>query len=191
MQGISSTGVATIQSAEIYVDTMKEYQTIKHTFEPVFDAESKVLILGTFPSVKSREEQFYYGHPRNRFWKIIGILTGEECPETIEEKKAVLLKHKIAIWDVIEECDIIGSSDSSIRNVKPADLDRILCNNQNIHIFANGAKAGELYRKYQEKDLGKEITVLPSTSPANAGYSLERLAERWGVVKEYLNYFDK
>jgi hypoxanthine-DNA glycosylase len=161
---------------------MKEYQTITHTFEPVFDKNSKILILGTFPSVKSREQNFYYGHPRNRFWQMIALLTKEKRPESIEEKKAVLQKHGIALWDVIAKCDIIGSSDSSIKNVEPADLQRILQVNPDLKIFANGAKAGELYRKYQQEQTGKEITVLPSTSPANASYSLERLMESWGKI---------
>lgn len=165
---------------------MGEYQTIEHTFEPVFDEKSKVLILGTFPSVKSREQNFYYGHPRNRFWQLIGLLTGEKRPGTIAEKKEVLLKHGIAIWDVIAKCDIVGSSDSSIKNVKPADLQRILQINPEIRIFANGGKAGELYRKYQQEQIGKEIIVLPSTSPANAAYSVERLMESWKEIKEYL-----
>jgi hypoxanthine-DNA glycosylase len=161
---------------------MKEYQTMEHTFDPVFDEKSKVLILGTFPSVKSREQNFYYGHPRNRFWQIIAILTGEKKPETIEEKKMILLKHGIAIWDVIAKCDIVGSSDSSIKNVEPADLQRILQVNPDIRIFANGTKSGELYRKYQQEKTGKEITVLPSTSPANAAYSIDRLMESWKII---------
>lgn len=165
---------------------MAEYQTITHTFEPIYDEHSKVLILGTFPSVKSREENFYYGHPRNRFWKIIGILTGEKTPETVEEKKELLLRHGIAVWDVIAKCDIAGSSDSSIRNVEPTDLMRIMGKCPDISIFANGNKAGELYRRYQEPQIQREIKVLPSTSPANAAYSVERLLEQWNIIKAYL-----
>ncbi len=157
-----------------------------HEFEPVFNQESKILILGTFPSVKSREMGFFYGHPQNRFWKVIAKLTDSEVPNTIEEKKDLLLRNKIAIWDVIAQCDIIGSSDSSIKNVVPADIGRVL-NNSNINkVFANGNTAKKLYDKYILPKLGTEIEGLPSTSPANAGYSLERLLESWGRIKEFL-----
>ena len=165
---------------------MAEYKTIKHTFEPIYNECSKILILGTLPSVKSREQNFYYGHPRNRFWRLIGMLTDEPAPDTIEEKKSVLLRHGIAVWDVIAKCDIRGSSDSSIRNVEPTDIKRILKECPDIKIFANGNKAGELYRRYQEELTGREITVLPSTSPANAAYNMERLLEQWNMVKKYL-----
>lgn len=163
-----------------------EYQKVAHEFEPVFDENSRVLILGTFPSVKSRENQFYYGHPQNRFWKIIALLTGSEVPQTIEEKKKVLLEHGIAIWDVISSCEIIGSSDSSIRNVVPADLQRILKKCEIRHIYANGGTAKKLYEKYSRERTGREIIGLPSTSPANAAYSVERLLEYWQVIKEDL-----
>ena len=119
-----------------------EYTHIKHEFEPVFDENSKVLVLGTLPSVKSRENNFYYGHPQNRFWKLIAALCDEDIvPQTIEEKRKILLKHHIAVWDVISECDIIGSSDSSIKNVVPADLSVILDNTDIDRIYANGCKA--------------------------------------------------
>lgn len=157
-----------------------EYTHIKHEFEPVFDENSKVLVLGTLPSVKSRENNFYYGHPQNRFWKLIAALCDEDIvPQTIEEKRKILLKHHIAVWDVISECDIIGSSDSSIKNVVPADLSVILDNTDIDRIYANGGKAYELYMKYQYGKIGREIIKLPSTSPANAVYSLERLLECW------------
>lgn len=168
---------------------MKKEQTythVSHDFEPVFDENSKVLILGTFPSVKSRENQFYYGHPQNRFWKVIAGLTESEVPQTIEEKKKLLLKHGIAIWDVIESCDIIGSSDSSIKNVVPADIERVVANSKIQNIYANGGTAKKLYEKYSQKKTGREIIGLPSTSPANAAYSLERLLECWQEVKKVL-----
>ena len=158
---------------------MTGYEHIEHTFAPVYDADSLVLILGTLPSVKSRENHFYYGHPQNRFWKVMADLCGEPVPETIEEKKKMLLTHHIAIWDVIQSCDIKGSSDSSIRNVKPTDIRRILAESQITRIYANGNKAGELYRKYQLPLTGIEATVLPSTSPANAAWRLESLCEVW------------
>lgn len=165
---------------------MKKEQTyihVSHDFEPVFDENSKVLILGTFPSVKSRENQFYYGHPQNRFWKVIAGLTESEVPQTIEEKKKLLLEHGIAIWDVIESCDIIGSSDSSIKNVEPTELRKILDASNIKQIYANGSKAGQLYKKYQLPLTGMEAVVLPSTSPANAAWSLERLCEAWRKIK--------
>ena len=168
---------------------MKKEQTythVSHDFEPVFDENSKVLILGTFPSVKSRENQFYYGHPQNRFWKVIAGLTESEVPQTIEEKKKLLLEHGIAIWDVIESCDIIGSSDSSIKNVVPADIERVVANSKIQNIYANGGTAKKLYEKYSQKKTGREIIGLPSTSPANAAYSLERLLECWQEVKMVL-----
>ena len=168
---------------------MKKEQTythVSHDFEPVFDENSKVLILGTFPSVKSRENQFYYGHPQNRFWKVIAGLTESEVPQTIEEKKKLLLEHGIAIWDVIESCDIIGSSDSSIKNVVPADIERVVANSKIQNIYANGGTAKKLYEKYSQKKTECEIIGLPSTSPANAAYSLERLLECWQEVKKGL-----
>ena len=156
---------------------MTGYEHIEHTFAPVYDADSLVLILGTLPSVKSRENHFYYGHKQNRFWKVMADLCGEPVPETIEEKKKMLLAHHIAVWDVIQSCDIKGSSDSSIRNVEPTDIRRILAESQITRIYANGNKAGELYRKYQLPLTG--IEVLPSTSPANAAWRLESLCEVW------------
>lgn len=150
-----------------------------HNIEPVFDKNSKILILGSFPSVKSREQQFFYGHPQNRFWRVISSLTDEELPQTIEEKRTLLLRNNIAVWDVIKLCDITGSSDSSITNVVPNDIYKIL-NNANIKaIYANGDKAYSLFKKYY-KEL--DIIKLPSTSPANAQYSLERLIDEWKLI---------
>ncbi len=150
-----------------------------HLFEPVFDQDSRILILGTFPSVKSRENQFYYGHPQNRFWKVLATLFESDELRTIEEKKAFLLAHRIAIWDVIASCDITGSSDSSIKNVVPTDL-RVILEHANIaQIYANGATAAKLFEKYQKPVVNREIICLPSTSPANAAYSLERLTGYW------------
>ena len=157
------------------------YQHLEHTFGPVYDEHSEILILGTFPSVKSRENHFYYGHPQNRFWKLLARLTEEPVPGTVEEKKALLLKHHIALWDVVQSCDIIGSSDSSIKNVVPADIARILRESSVQKIYANGDKAYSLYKKYCEKETGKEAEKLPSTSPANAIFTLDRLTESWGA----------
>ena len=159
-----------------------EYEHIVHSFESVYDKDSEILILGTLPSVKSRENNFYYGHKQNRFWKVLATLLKEPVPDTIEEKKAMLLAHRIALWDVIQSCDIKGSSDSSIKNVTPTDLNQILNHCQIRQIYANGNKAGALYKKYQQPLTGREILVLPSTSPANAAWSLERLYEKWSVI---------
>ena len=159
-----------------------EYEHIVHSFEPVYDKDSEILILGTLPSVKSRENNFYYGHNQNRFWKVLATLLKEPVPETIEEKKAMLLAHRIALWDVIQSCDIKGSSDSSIKNVQPTDIGMILEKTNMTQIYANGNKAGQLYKRYQFPITGIEATVLPSTSPANAAWSLARLCEAWKTI---------
>ena len=155
---------------------------MNHPFEPIYNANSNVLILGTFPSVKSREHHFYYGHPQNRFWKVISTLTHTKLPQSIEAKKSMLLAHGIAIWDVIQSCDIVGSSDSSITNVIPMDFSRILAQSQVKRIFANGATAAKLYQKYCEQSTGIPIIKLPSTSPANAAFSLEKLLNEWSII---------
>lgn len=161
---------------------MEPYKTIQHTFEPVWNQQSEILVLGTFPSVKSRENQFYYGHPQNRFWRLLAAVYEEPVPETIEAKKELVLKHHLAVWDVIGQCDIIGSSDSSIRNVVPNDLKGLL-EKSSIHtILTNGAKAYALYQKHQQPKTGILAHKLPSTSPANAAWTLERLKEAWGAI---------
>lgn len=161
---------------------MEHYKTIKHTFEPVWNEQSEILILGTFPSVKSRENQFYYGHPQNRFWKLLAGIYEEPVPETVDAKKELILKHHLAVWDVIGQCDITGSSDSSIRNVIPCDLTEILQKSRIHTIVANGAKAYDLYQKHQQPKTGILAQKLPSTSPANAAWSLDRLQEAWRAV---------
>ncbi|MBE5921349.1 MAG: DNA-deoxyinosine glycosylase [Lachnospiraceae bacterium] len=158
---------------------MAKYQHISHIFEPVYDENSEILILGSFPSVKSREQGFYYGHPRNRFWQVLAGIFDEQQPQSIAEKKAMLLRNHIAVWDVIGSCDIKGSSDSSIRNVVPADIEGILPQTKITRIFANGQTAGKLYQKYIQPVTSMQITILPSTSPANAAYPLERLKAEW------------
>ncbi len=161
---------------------MTELTYVEHTFEPIYNQESQILILGTFPSVKSRENQFYYGHPQNRFWKVMAKLTREEVPATIEEKKALLLRNHIAIWDVIQSCRIVGSSDSSIQDVVVNDFSNILQNSKIEKIYANGGKAYELYQKYAYAQTKRAIIKLPSTSPANASYSLDRLCSEWDDI---------
>ena len=164
-----------------------EYEHVVHSFEPVYNTDSKIFIFGTLPSVKSRENHFYYGHKQNRFWKLLARICEEDVPETIEEKKAMLLRNHIAIWDVIYSCDIQGSSDSSIKNVVPTDLKQVLANSSITQIYANGNKAGSLYKKYQQANTNMNITVLPSTSPANAAWSLDRLYDTWSVIKTELS----
>lgn len=159
----------------------QEYQKVQHGFGPVYDENSRILILGSFPSVKSREQQFFYGHPQNRFWKVLAALTDWPLPQTIEEKKQMLLENRIAVWDVIAECEIIGSSDSSIRNVVPNNLHQILDTAKIQHVYTNGGTAKRLYEKFQ-KDLTVPMTGLPSTSPANAAFTMERLLEQWKMI---------
>lgn len=167
----------------------KTYQFLTHTFAPVYDVHSKILILGTFPSVKSREQNFYYGHPQNRFWKMIAAITESEVPETMEEKKKLLLANHIAIWDVIKSCDIIGSSDSSIKNVAANDIAGLLKKTNIKTIVANGATAERLYNTYALSQTGIEIIKMPSTSPANAAWSLEKLCVEWGKIIHPLSHF--
>ena len=145
-----------------------------------------ILVLGSFPSVKSRETGFFYGHPQNRFWKVTAAVCGEEVPQTVEEKKAFLLRNHIAVWDVIASCVITGSSDASIRDVVPNPLQDILECADIRQIYCNGATAWKYYRKYQEKQLGREAVRLPSTSPANAAWSVERLLGEWSQCGEVL-----
>lgn len=156
---------------------------IEHPIEPVYDKNSKILILGSFPSVKSREAGFFYGHPKNRFWRVMASVCQDKLPETIEEKKNFLLRNHIAVWDVIHSCDISGSSDSSIKNVVTNDLSVILQTADIDKIFVNGRKAEELYNKYIFPKLNRRAIFLPSTSPANAAWRLDRLAEIW---REYI-----
>lgn len=161
---------------------MPEYTHVKHEFDPIFDKKSRVLILGTLPSVKSRENNFYYGHPQNRFWKLIAALTGNDIPQTTEEKIVLLKSNSIAVWDVISECDIMGSSDASIKNVEPADLSQILDKCDILRIYANGSAAAKYYNKFQKPLTGREIITLPSTSPANAAWGFDRLYEAWKCI---------
>ncbi|HWT26366.1 MAG TPA: DNA-deoxyinosine glycosylase [Mobilitalea sp.] len=156
-----------------------------HTAYPVYDKVSRVLILGTFPSVKSREGRFFYHHPQNRFWKVISGLYGEELPGTIDEKKALLLRNRIALWDVIQSCEVTGSSDSSIKNVIPNDITEILDAADIRCIVSNGGTAYNLYRKYIFPVTGREIIKLPSTSPANASCSLDKLLEEWAYIRQF------
>ncbi len=158
---------------------------IVHPLAPFYRSDSEILILGSFPSVKTREMGFFYGHPQNRFWKILPLIYGETAAlTTIDERRAFLERHRIALWDVIYSCEIVGSSDASIRNVTPTDLRKILSDAPIRRIYVNGRTAEKMYRKYTEPVLGRTAVCLPSTSPANAAWSPERLAEAWKVLRE-------
>lgn len=161
---------------------MAGYEHISHGFEPVFDGGSRVLVLGSLPSVLSREAGFYYGNPQNRFWRVVAACVGEPVPDNddVAGKRALLLRHGIALWDVISSCDVRGSSDASIRDVVPADVGRVVSAAPIEAVLCNGATAGRLYRRWVEPEVGLRAEVLPSTSPANASWSLGRLIERWG-----------
>lgn len=154
-----------------------------HTIPAFFPPEARLLILGSFPSVKSRETGFYYGHPQNRFWQVLSALYQVSVPQTIPEKKALLYSQGIALWDVIESCEIIGSSDSSIKQVKTNPIGEYIRDAGINRVFANGKTAERLYRQYVEQGAGLPAICLPSTSPANAAWSLERLIQAWGILK--------
>lgn len=157
-------------------------QTVVHTIPPLYDSHSRVLLLGSIPSPKSREIGFFYGHPQNRFWRVLAAVLGEEVPQTIEEKRTMCLKHHVALWDTIARCEIAGASDTSIRNAVPNDIGKLVRESEITRIFATGGKSAELYRKLIEPTLHIPITQLPSTSPANAAWSLERLIEAYRVI---------
>lgn len=160
---------------------MADYERIHHAFDPVFDDACRVLVLGSLPSAASREVRFYYGNPRNRFWRVVASVVGEPVPadDDVATKRALLLRHGIALWDVVGSCDIRGSSDASIRHVVPNDVARVLAVASVEAVLCNGGTAGRLYRRWLEAQLGVAAEVLPSTSPANAAWSLERLVGRW------------
>ena len=156
---------------------------IDHPFGPLYSENSRVLILGSFPSVKSREQNFFYGHPQNRFWRVIAEIFDRDVPQTIAEKKALILENGLALWDSIASCEIIGSSDASIRHAKANDISIILGNCSIEKIYCNGRKSHELYCKYILPVTERGAICLPSTSPANAQWSLQRLVGAWSVIK--------
>ena len=155
----------------------------KHPFPPLYDKNSKMLILGSFPSVKSREQMFFYGHPQNRFWAVTAAVLGCKKPETVEEKKEMILSNNLALWDVIASCEIEGSADSTIRNVTANDLNEIIENSGIERIFVNGKTAEKYYNKYTFPKTKIKAVCLPSTSPANAAWSFEKLVEAWQIIK--------
>ena len=159
---------------------------VKHPIDPVYDENSRILILGSFPSVKSREQMFFYGHPQNRFWRVMAAVLEERVPETVEEKRAMLISHGVAVWDVIASCEIEGSSDSSIKGAVPNDIGIILGKAKIESVYVNGMTAKKYFDKYLKKLHGCEAIALPSTSPANAVWSIARLIDAWSVIKKDL-----
>ncbi len=162
-----------------------ERRLLEHGFGPFYRENSRVLILGSFPSVRSREEGFYYGHRQNRFWKVLSAVFGEAVPETVLEKQALLVRTRVALYDVVERCSIVGSSDASIREAVPTDLTEILTGTQvGGRIFVNGKTALRLWERYQYPRWRCRAVCLPSTSPANAAWREERLTEAWKTALE-------
>ena len=157
-----------------------------HTIGNLYNENSRILILGSFPSVKSREQGFFYGHPQNRFWKVLSTVLNQPLPTSIDEKKEFILNNKIALWDVIASCEIKGSSDSSIKNVVPNNINEILNNSKVKTIFTNGKLAYNLYNKYIFEKTNIAAISLPSTSPANAAFSLDRLCDEWKIISKHL-----
>lgn len=162
---------------------MTERTAVCHPIAPVFDENSRVLILGSFPSVRSREVGFFYGHPQNRFWRTLANVFEDSVPQTVDEKRAFLLRHRVALWDVIASCEIVGSSDASIRNAEPNDLGAILSHAPIEHVYTNGGTAHRLYCRYLQPQTGREATCLPSTSPANAAWTQPKLNEAWKRIR--------
>ena len=156
---------------------------IIHPIPPLYDSNSKSLILGSFPSVKSREAEFFYGHPQNRFWAVAAAVLGYPKPETVEDKKRMILESNLAMWDVIASCEIEGSADSTIRNVTANDLSEIISSSKIDRIFVNGKTAEKYYNKYTYPKTKIKAICLPSTSPANAAWSFEKLVEAWKIIK--------
>ena len=161
---------------------MENGQVIIHNIPPVWDSNSRLMILGSFPSEASRKSGFFYGHKRNRFWKVVAEITNCPVPESVGEKTSLLHNNHIALWDVVSSCDIDGSSDISIRNVIPNDIGEIIASSHIERIYANGTAAAVLYRKLIFPNTGIECRQLPSTSPANASWTCERLCEAWREI---------
>ncbi len=166
-------------------NSLSTHKTITHPFRPLFQADSKILILGSFPSVKTREYGFFYGHPRNRFWPLLERIFGVKLSTDIEERRAFLLQHRIAVYDVIYRCDIIGSGDASIQNAVPSDLSPVFKEADIKQVFCNGAAAYRYYQKYQERETGYKAVQLPSTSPANARSSMDDLYDQWKIIRDF------
>ena len=168
------------------MNNKNELKRVEHEFGPFYDENSKIIILGSIPSPKSREQGFYYGHPQNRFWKVLADVLEEEFPETVDERKKMLRTHNIALWDVLDSCEIKGASDASIKNAKANDMNFILEKAPIKAIFTTGAKADDLYKKMCYPICGVSSIRLPSTSPANCSCSYEKLKEGYAQILEYI-----
>lgn len=165
----------------------KESKKITHPFKPVYNTQSKILILGTIASPKSREYGFFYGHPQNSFWKVLANIFDVQMPKSIEDKKCFLLKNKIAVWDVLLSCEIIGADDNSIKNPAVNDFSNILRNSEIKHIFTTGKTATKLYEKYCFENTQIPAVYLPSTSPANRKYyNFDKLCDEYKIIKDLL-----
>ena len=175
-----------VRREEAALKALNKTERVAHEFGPFYNEDSRVLILGSIPSPKSREQGFYYGHPRNRFWPVLGALFDEAAPSTVEERKAFLKRHRIALWDVLASCEISGADDSSIRNPEPNDMNVILNNADIRAVFTTGAKAAKLYEKLCLPLCGVAAQSLPSTSPANCAFSMERLTKEYAGILKYL-----
>lgn len=165
----------------------QDYQQLSHPFAALYTPEAEVLILGTFPSPKARERGLPYGHPQNRFWPVMAAILKEDLPDDAEGRRQMLLRHHVALWDVLESCDIQGASDASIKNPVVNDFSQILNDTQIKAIFCTGAKAAQLYRKYAEPNTQMPCVQLPSTSPANASLRLNDLIDRYQVIADHLS----
>ncbi|MBP3337177.1 MAG: DNA-deoxyinosine glycosylase [Clostridia bacterium] len=163
----------------------KEPERITHPIPPFYNENSKILILGSFPSVKSREQMFFYGHPQNRFWRVLAGVFEKDVPKSIEEKKTLLDECNVALWDVLAECEILGSADSTIKNVKANDLSKILKTADIRLVYTNGKTAEKYYNKFLKSKYQVKMISLPSTSPANAAKSLEKLICEWQIIKDF------
>ena len=161
-----------------------EYTHVTHNFPPLFAPDSRALILGSIPSPKSREQAFFYGHPQNRFWPVLAAVFGEPAPQTIEDKRSLALRHRIAMWDTLAACDICGASDTSIRNPVPNDLPWLIAQTQVRAVFCTGTTSYKYYKKLCQPQTGIEAVCLPSTSPANAAWSKERLIQAYSVIAQ-------
>lgn len=163
------------------------YETVRHNFGPLYAPDSRVLLLGSMPSPKSREQGFFYGHPQNRFWRVLAAVLGAPAPADIAEKRALCLANHIALWDVLASCEIVGASDAAIRNPVPNDLRGILAESDVRAIFTTGGAAQKYYDKLCKAQTGMPATPLPSTSPANAAWSLPRLTQAYEIILPFLD----
>lgn len=168
-----------------------EPESIIHPFPPLFGAGSDTLILGSFPSVRSREAMFFYGHPQNRFWRVLAAVYSEAVPVSVDEKKALVLRHGLALWDSVRSCTVTGSSDGSVKNIVPNDIGFVIANSRIERIFCNGALSYSVYEKHIRPAVGIEAVKLPSTSPANAAYSLEKLVSEWMMIDKKTSCADE